>query len=444
VTVSARPALLAARRARGWSQADAAREFAALAHAGGMSGAAPASLKSLLSRWENGHATPDAANRALLARLYGRSAAELGLACPDVGTAGAGRLRARLAAAAALDAGLLRTWSDQLDLAHRLDDEVGAAGASGVVRALVAELDRALVHATTPGVRARAAVLVAHAATLAGWQELDLGDAEQAWLRFARAREAAVLAAADVGWPRSARAASEPRSPGRPAAEATAARPVAGEAGVDRSLRAGGAHAARPVRPGADRVDTRADTHRVQRDEIDEAHAEAVAGQAAVLVDLGEADGALTLLGESGAGSGGGDAWLAAARGAAEAARGRVDAAECEFAAALAAGGGPPADDLRRWRGRALAATGHGDVVSELEAAIAAGIRSIRERAATHAALAVALSEIDRAPRSPGRTLGTGPGALGERAAGHARTARELAERSGSGRAIALLARGAV
>jgi transcriptional regulator with XRE-family HTH domain len=486
MTALDRPGLRAARRARGWSLADAARELERLGRSAGSAGATAASLKSLLSRWENGHATPDATNRGLLARLYQRTPAELGLTAETPQPGGAARLRGRLAAASAVGEVLLHAWEEQLEIARRIDDETGAAGAAGVVRALVEELDRTLVHTSAPGVRARVAVLLARSVTLAGWQDLDLGDAESAWRRFARARETAAIAMAGLA-------------------------PI--EAGGDVSgapIRPRGAHVARTVGAAASGAAV------AVRTAADEVCGEAVAGQAAVLVGLGEPDAALAVLdavdgtdavhligaftvldtrgtahildatgtgdsddpaapelppqgapdallatgrGALGCVTEGGRAWLAAARGAALAAGGRNAPARQVYDAALralAAHGSPPegraavgppeehADapdrpdarprtgvrptDLRRWRAQALAALGEPDVVSTLEAALAAGIDSARERAATHAALAIALA---------GRTAATGTAA--HPADAHARAARDLAERIGSVRVVALL-----
>lgn len=422
VTSTDRPALRAARRARGWSLADAARELEALARAAGSPGARAASLKSLLSRWENGHAAPDAANRALLARLYERTPAELGLVTEQAAPADhAWRLRGLVAAAATVDRTVLDAWAAQAELVRGLDDEIGAAGAAGAVRALVEDLERTLTHAAASGTRSAVAVLLARAVTLAGWQELDLGDTERAWQRFARAREAATIAAHPA--------------PGVPARPGT---------GADARAVAHPSPPTSPAEPAA---------------EADEVHAEAVAGQAAVLLALDVPVAALALVDASfpphvlgGDGSPGpspvtegGRAWLAAGRGAALAAAGRAgdalrvyEAAERAFAAEAAhpspargPGGRHPirAADLRRWRGQALAPLGRPDCASTLEAALAAGIGSVRERAATHAALAVALA---------GQGSGDGAG----RAAAHARTARDLAERIGSVRVIAQLTHG--
>lgn len=70
--------LQAARHRRGWSQTRAVWELSRLADRKGAKVAAPASLKTLLSRWENGHATPDVFYRPLLCELYRAAPKELG------------------------------------------------------------------------------------------------------------------------------------------------------------------------------------------------------------------------------------------------------------------------------------------------------------------------------------------------------------------------------
>jgi len=94
------------------------------------------SLKTQLSRWENGHSVPEPHYQELLAQLYERTPAELGLAAVAAGAPEAG-LRARLAAAAAVDQGVIALWREQLAVTHRLDAELGTAGAAGPLRALV-------------------------------------------------------------------------------------------------------------------------------------------------------------------------------------------------------------------------------------------------------------------------------------------------------------------
>ena len=188
--------LRAARAAQGWSQNDAARALAELAHIRGVDVASPASLKTQLSRWENGHATPEAPYRALLAELYAES--HVHLAPQDSGPADAPgpveRLRARVAAAAAVDGEVIALWRIQLTTARRLDDRLGAAGAAGAVRALLEQLDAALPHLPDPDRRRPVAALLARACLLAGAQALDECDPDSAFGRFVRATEVAEAA----------------------------------------------------------------------------------------------------------------------------------------------------------------------------------------------------------------------------------------------------------
>jgi transcriptional regulator with XRE-family HTH domain len=356
--------LRAARAVRGWSQSQAARELAALAQVGGAPVAGAASLKTLLSRWENGHAVPEPQYRALLSELYGRTPAELGIAGPppDPEATGApARLRAALAAAAAVDGASLELLREQLDVTTRLDDELGATGAGDLVRALVDRLDETVRHTIGPARRAAVAAVLAPAATLAGAQELDRGRPDLAWHRYDRAR----TAAAEAGLP--------------------------------------------------------------------DALADAVAGQATVLVDIGEAAAASMLLdaaepalprnarlrvagARAGAAAALGDA--AGARRAISGAGERLprgDTAAPAFAVELV--------DLDRWHGHALAVLGDPAAAGPLRRALAAPPRSVRHRAAVHADLALTL-----APEHP------------QDSAVHARAARELAERIGSARTEARLA----
>jgi transcriptional regulator with XRE-family HTH domain len=356
--------LRAARAARGWSQSQAARELAALAGASGAPVAGAASLKTLLSRWENGHAVPEPQYRTLLSEIYGRTPAELGIAGPpaDPETTGApARLRAALAVAAAVDEAALELWREQLHVAIRLDDELGSAGAGELVRALVERLDETVRHLIGPSRRAAVAAVLAPAATLAGAQELDRGRPDLAWQRYDCARTAA------------------------------------GEAGLP------------------------------------DAVADAVAGQATVLVDIGEASRAVALLdaaepelphttrprlagARAGAAAALGDADSALRAIAAASERPSwVDVAELAVAVELA--------DLHRWHGHALAVLGDPAAAAPLRRALSAPPRSVRHRAAVHADLALAL-----APEHP------------QDAAHHARAARELAERIGSARTEARLA----
>lgn len=242
--------LRAARIAAGLSQSAAARQLVGLAQARGAPVAGEVSLKTQLSRWENGHALPEPHYRELLAELYGRTAIELGLAAaespPESG------LRGRLAAAAAVDGSTVAVWRQQLALTERLDAELGAAGTAGPLRAMVAHLEGVLLHRTTAASRRPVAAVLADAALLAGEQCLDTGAVDMAWtsLRTAhaaateaavattRARAAAGLAAVlvEVGVPTAALdlLAEEPEPHDRPSVHLAMARCLAAASAGDR------------------------------------------------------------------------------------------------------------------------------------------------------------------------------------------------------------------
>lgn len=190
-----RDLLRAARRDRGWSQGAAARELAALAARGTGTAATAGSLKTQLSRWENGHATPAPEHRALLAELYGRTEAELGLTPPATGPGtdgpgGTDRLRAAVGAAAALDDEAIGLLTAQVRATAALDHRLGTAAAHGALAAQVEQLRRLLDHCLHPEHARALATLLAEAALLAGDQERDRDAADRAWAAHAVAADA--------------------------------------------------------------------------------------------------------------------------------------------------------------------------------------------------------------------------------------------------------------
>jgi transcriptional regulator with XRE-family HTH domain len=186
--------LRAARVARGWSQSRAADELASVASARGVAVAAPLSLKTQLSRWENQHAQPDEHYRVLLCELYESTESELGLSEPSgpPGTVAvsADALRAQLAAAAATaaDETAIELIRGQLRNTRALDDRLGTVAVAGSAYAQLSHLEGALWHATRPAHRRRLGRLVVDAATLAGRLALDGARATEAWRHYETAK----------------------------------------------------------------------------------------------------------------------------------------------------------------------------------------------------------------------------------------------------------------
>lgn len=187
--------LRAARVTRAWSQTRAAQEIASLAAERGVIVAAPLSLKTQLSRWENRHALPEGHYRTLLCELYESSERELGLVEAEQEIAAtqhsAELLRHSLAEAGAVDDDGIELLRAQLSTARRLDRKLGAAAAEDSVRAQLSHLERTLAHAVRSRARRELAILVADAATLAGQHSLDRSRPSEAWSDFETAKAAA-------------------------------------------------------------------------------------------------------------------------------------------------------------------------------------------------------------------------------------------------------------
>ena len=187
--------LRAARIARGWSQSRAAEELVALAAERGVAVAAPPSLKTQLSRWENQHALPEEHYRALLRELYRSTDSELGLVEPtdsaESAESDAHTLRARLAEAAAIDAPALELLREQLRTTRALDDQLGGAAAIGSAQAQLSYLEGAMRHALVLRIRRELAALVVSAATLCGRLALDHAKPTEAWRYYETAKASA-------------------------------------------------------------------------------------------------------------------------------------------------------------------------------------------------------------------------------------------------------------
>jgi transcriptional regulator with XRE-family HTH domain len=180
-----------ARADRGWSQTRLAAEVLARASASGSM--TRTSLKTAISRWENGHVQPDAYNRGLLRGIFGLTDEELGFDVRRRVTAlvASEPLAALLTRARSVDGEMIDLLVRQTDALRRLDRRVGAPALLAQMSAHGSTLADLTSHATKAGVRQQLAAALADASALSAWQALDVGATQRAWSGFERAKAAA-------------------------------------------------------------------------------------------------------------------------------------------------------------------------------------------------------------------------------------------------------------
>ena len=100
-------------------------------------------------------------------------------------------LRERIVAAALVDDQTTALLAAQADRIREVDRMLGARVAESQVRGHLDALDQLRTFAIAPGRREAVAYLYADAATLAGWQSLDLGNLKKAWDYYESAKQAA-------------------------------------------------------------------------------------------------------------------------------------------------------------------------------------------------------------------------------------------------------------
>lgn len=185
-----------ARRQLGWSAPTVLRKLAQLAAVRGVDLPQADSLKTELSRWENGRHTVGREDyRRLFCELYGRSATELGFTQDEDLDEDTEELRARLLVARHADAQAAELFRAQIDGARRADRRFGALTQLTVVRAQMDEIERLLRFGAPAAPRAALARALVEAGTLAGWQALDRVALRSAW----DLHERAILAAREAG-----------------------------------------------------------------------------------------------------------------------------------------------------------------------------------------------------------------------------------------------------
>ena len=152
--------------------------------------ATKASLKTKLSRWENGKEQPSEIYRRLFREIYGRTNAELGFPDEPEEDPEAAELRTRLAVARTLDQDTVEIFRHQVDHARHIDRRFGALTQLDQLRTQIDQVQHFLTYRAGPQRPALAGVLV-EASTLAGWQALDRAAVGQAWTHYERAKTAA-------------------------------------------------------------------------------------------------------------------------------------------------------------------------------------------------------------------------------------------------------------
>ncbi|MEV5747152.1 XRE family transcriptional regulator [Actinoallomurus sp. NPDC052308] len=151
-------------------------------------------LKTTISRHENGRVRPGEEWRKLYRLAYGRTDEELGFGptgqLPDR-VAPLDDLRDRLAAARRVDMPLVLQMHRQVHQIRILDRRLGAPSLLEQTRSVIATLADLVSHSLQPSVRQALATALSDAGALAAWQALDVGAIQQAWNHYEIAKTAA-------------------------------------------------------------------------------------------------------------------------------------------------------------------------------------------------------------------------------------------------------------
>lgn len=151
----------------------------------------PASLKTKLSRWENGHEQVGLPEYHRLFRdIYGRTNEELGFP-PESGEDEREELLAQITIARSVDAGTVELFKQQVEQARHVDRQFGGVTVLDQLRSNILQIERLLGYSTMRGQREALAGVLTEASALAGWEALDRNAIRQAWEHHERAKTAA-------------------------------------------------------------------------------------------------------------------------------------------------------------------------------------------------------------------------------------------------------------
>lgn len=158
----------------------------------GVSVMTPASLKTNLSRWENGRTTVSPTYQRLFRDIYGLTNEELGFPpAPEDEEDGVEELRSRLTIARTVDAGTVTLFRQQVETARHVDRRFGGITVLDELRSQMTQIERLLDYSTMRGQREALAGVLTEAAALAGWEALDRNAIRQSWDHHERAKAGA-------------------------------------------------------------------------------------------------------------------------------------------------------------------------------------------------------------------------------------------------------------
>ena len=182
--------LQAVRKQLGYSAEAVIRMLLKRADALGVPVMTAASLKTKLSRWENGHEAVSETYQRLFRDIYGRTNEELGFP-PEADDSDAAELRSRLAMAKTVDADTVEVFLRQINDARHVDRRFGGSTLLDQLRSTIKQVEDLLSYNTIGRQRERLAGALTEASTLAGWEALDRNALGQAWEHYERAKSAA-------------------------------------------------------------------------------------------------------------------------------------------------------------------------------------------------------------------------------------------------------------
>src|SRR3954452_10779310 len=181
----------------GYSAATVATLLTRRAHALQIPIMSPASLKTKLSRWENGHEAVGLSEyRRLFRDIYGRTNEELGFPAEDDDEAE--ELLAHLSIARTVDTGTVELFRQQVEQARHVDRRFGGITVLDQLRSHIQQIQELLGFSTLRGQREALAGVLTEASSLAGWEALDPNAIRQAWDHHERAKAGAREAGSTV------------------------------------------------------------------------------------------------------------------------------------------------------------------------------------------------------------------------------------------------------